>query len=248
MARTFTASTTYAENSSAPVTATPITLSAWVNPTAVAAIGSPTWIFRIGNHTSYDQGFALQQAEASGFFRYRIHAGASVAEPFQSGFTAGAWQHIAGVSTSATNHTCYRNGVAGSAVTTSVTPSGVNYTSVGRLDALGGVDYFNGAIGECAAWNVALTAGEIAALAKGARPSMIRPESLVFYDPIFGFDSPEPDLTSGHRNLTLGGSPAFAAGPPVQPYLYVPQEWTAMAAAGAPATLATRRALLGVGV
>lgn len=199
-------STDYLEyTSSAPVTAVPITLAAWVKPTSVAALGSPTWILRVGNHASYDQGFALQQAEGSGFFRYRIHSGASVSEPDTTGWTAGAWQHIAGVSSSSTSHTCYRNGVAGSTLTTAVTPTGVNYVSVGRLDALGGVDYFSGSIAECAVWNVALSATEIAALAAGADPRRVSATFPVFYVSLR--DSGDfSDLSGGGRTLTNNGS------------------------------------------
>ena len=42
----------------------------------------------------------------------------------------------------------------------------------------------DGQIAEAAIWNVALTDGEIASLAKGFKPTRIRPQSLVFYAPL----------------------------------------------------------------
>ena len=49
----------------------------------------------------------------------------------------------------------------------------------------GSVDsYLNGRLAECAIWNVALTDAEIASLAKGFKPTRIRPQSLVFYAPL----------------------------------------------------------------
>ena len=45
-------------------------------------------------------------------------------------------------------------------------------------------NYSNGYIAEVGLWNVALTAEEIASLAKGMTPDKIRPQSLVFYAPL----------------------------------------------------------------
>lgn len=42
----------------------------------------------------------------------------------------------------------------------------------------------NGLLAECAIWSVALTDDEINSLAKGFKPSRIRPQSLVFYAPL----------------------------------------------------------------
>ena len=42
----------------------------------------------------------------------------------------------------------------------------------------------NGQVGEVGVWNVALTAAEIASLAKGVTCDKVRPQSLVFYAPL----------------------------------------------------------------
>lgn len=44
-------------------------------------------------------------------------------------------------------------------------------------------DFTNGQVAEVALWNVALTQDEITALAKGFRPKIIRPGSLIMYAP-----------------------------------------------------------------
>lgn len=44
--------------------------------------------------------------------------------------------------------------------------------------------YTNGLIAEVGIWNAALTAAEIASLAKGMTCDKIRPQSLVFYAPL----------------------------------------------------------------
>jgi hypothetical protein len=45
-------------------------------------------------------------------------------------------------------------------------------------------DYTKGDIAEVAVWSAVLTADEIASLARGFKPSRIRPQSLAFYAPI----------------------------------------------------------------
>ncbi len=44
--------------------------------------------------------------------------------------------------------------------------------------------YMNGLLAEVGIWNVALTAEEIASLAKGMTCDKVRPQSLVFYAPL----------------------------------------------------------------
>jgi hypothetical protein len=43
---------------------------------------------------------------------------------------------------------------------------------------------FNGRLAEVAVWDVALNADEITALARGYRPSLIRPDKLLWYIPL----------------------------------------------------------------
>jgi hypothetical protein len=97
------------------------------------------------------------------------------------------WYHVAGVYESATSRKAYINGSNESAAndnSNSVTPSGVNLLIIGgRFNTtIGG--YFTGDIAEVGIWNVALTASEIASLAKGMTCDKIRPQSLVFYAPL----------------------------------------------------------------
>jgi len=67
---------------------------------------------------------------------------------------------------------------------TSRTPT-INETLIGarRLSNIVG-SYFNGKIAEVGIWNAALTAQEVASLAKGMTCEKIRPQSLVFYVPL----------------------------------------------------------------
>jgi len=69
--------------------------------------------------------------------------------------------------------------------TTNRTPAFLAETVIGarRVSTILGA-YFNGKIAEVGIWNAALTAQEVASLAKGMTCDKIRPQSLVSYVPI----------------------------------------------------------------
>ena len=71
--------------------------------------------------------------------------------------------------------------------------------------------YFHGDMAEVGIWNAALTAAEIASLAKGMTCDKIRPQSLVFYAPLVR------DLIDqkGGRAITNNNSAAVANHPRV---------------------------------
>lgn len=60
-----------------------------------------------------------------------------------------------------------------------------------------GAAQFQGDMAEVAIWNVVLTAAEVTTLAAGYSPLFIRPHALVFYAPLWGSATNEPDLISG---------------------------------------------------
>lgn len=78
-------------------------------------------------------------------------------------------------------------------------------------------------LAEWALWNgVLLGAKAATALASGANPLSVHPDSLLCYLPLFGADSPEPDYSGGRHSATLTGT-SFARHPPVQPGILVPR-------------------------
>ena len=78
-----------------------------------------------------------------------------------------------------------------------------------RLGVNGGATggFFDGDCAEVATWSVVLDAAEIAALAKGISPQLIRPQSALVYWPLGGNDSPEFDRGANKYDLTLTGPP-----------------------------------------
>jgi hypothetical protein len=124
------------------------------------------------------------------------------------------WYHAAGVVAASNLRTVYFNGGAGTPDTVSVSPTGVDRTIIGaRFNTTLGL-HWNGKIAECAIWNVALGAAEIAALAKGFSPLLIRPTSLVAYWPLIGRTSPEI-CPKGGFDMTVVNGPTGAEHPRV---------------------------------
>lgn len=135
--------------------------------------------------------------------------------------SASAWNHIAATLSSVTL-TTYANGSFGASANAGFTPQ--NTAEPLYIGRRSNGQYPNGYAAECAIWNVALSAAEIASLGKGFSPQMIRPQSLVGYWPLHGNASPEPDLRNGN-NGTISGSPTKNDHPRVirpRPAIYFP--------------------------
>ena len=98
------------------------------------------------------------------------------------------WRHCAGVFTPSNRQEVFLDGASDALKTSSVAASIYSGTSplwVGAyFDVTTSDRAFNGDIAEVGVWNVALTADEIASLAKGMTCDQIRPQSLVFYAPL----------------------------------------------------------------
>ena len=100
--------------------------------------------------------------------------------------SANVWNHYAGVFASGSSRTPYTNGVAGAENTTTVAAITPTFTNIGAFYAgtATAIQLMDGLIAEVGIWNSALTAAEIASLAKGMTPDKIRPQNLVFYAPL----------------------------------------------------------------
>ena len=103
-----------------------------------------------------------------------------------SGYTANTWNHVAGVFTSTSSKTVYLNGGSSGTNTTldATNPTATNiHIGVTRFNG-SFTQYSDARIAEVGVWNVALTAAEIASLARGMTCDKVRPQSLVFYAPL----------------------------------------------------------------
>lgn len=204
MAYDFNGTSQYLNVASAPVVGVPLTLACWFN--SDSATTNQTILGISAN-------IAGTSTPAT-WFRIRL-AGAVAGDPIQadaaltptfaiasssSGYTTGSWQHACGVFSSNTSRTIYLDGANSSTNTTSVTPTGLNGVQIGGIyadDSNSIVTYTDGRIAEVGIWNAALTAAEIASLAKGMTCDKVRPQNLVFYAPLLR------DLIDQKGGLTL---------------------------------------------
>ena len=196
------ASGSYTHTSSTPVTGLPATIAMWMKASSASRLGAIGTTASSNNislrvNSSDAQTLEVNQTGAQGTVSGNINDS--------------VWRHIAGVFTSNTSRTAYRDGVAGTTNTTSATgPSGWDKIAIKSqfnfsFDASGASE-----VAEFAVWGVALTADEVASLAKGFSPKRIRPQSLVFYVPA------TRALADYFRNglaLTTVGSPTVTDNP-----------------------------------
>jgi len=115
-------------------------------------------------------------------------------------YSTNTWHHACGIVESNTSRTIYLDG--GSSATNTVSTATATFfnQTIGAQRVNGGsspATFTNGLIAEVGIWNVALTAAEIASLAKGMTCDKVRPQSLVFYSPL------TRDLIDAKGGLTI---------------------------------------------
>ncbi len=214
MARSFAnASSEYLRVSSAVVTATPLTLACWFNVNNATA--EHQLIF-IGDSTSNTDMFGLIASGVISGDPVRAHATNSAGAFAQSstGYSASTWHHAAGVFTSSTDRAAFIDGGSKGTATDDLTPTGFDRTAIAVLDRLSPASYVDGEIAEAAIWDAALTDGEVASLAAGYSPLLIRPTSLKAYWPLGGItkNDADKDIVGGY-DMTAFNTPTTAEHP-----------------------------------
>jgi hypothetical protein len=194
------ASGQYAEAAGSPLASTPsvFTVACWYKPSSIAN-GTALGLGDTGGSSYCALGM---NASGNAFIETTgNNATAGV-------LTNGAWAHIAGVQSSATSRIAYKDGVAGSADTGSGDVFGANRVTAGGLMLNGTrLSFAGGSVAHVAIWSSALTAGNVASLAGGARPDAVSSGTLVFYSELVGTASPEDDLV-GALDLVWGAGGA----------------------------------------
>jgi len=182
MAYDFTAaSSQYLSMTSSPVSGPPLTMACWFNASqtttsdylvSVTSSLSSYFALAIFGANAGDPVGAFDYGGAGPYFAYTT-----------AGYSANTWSHAAGVWTNLNNRTAYING-ANSSTNTS-TQNNITLTRAQiAANAAVATNRMSGRIAEVGIWSVALTAAEIASLAKGMTCDKIRPQSLVFYAPL----------------------------------------------------------------
>jgi len=210
MAYAFNGSTQYLSTASSPASGSPLTIAAWVRPNGSFASRTLTVGVNAGTHRNQiGVNTAAGQLQA-----VSVGSGGVVLSQIDNVNTiaSGVLCHVGGVFTSASSRTAYLDGVAGTTNTSNVGSQNTADTitvGAGWSTTIG--VYFAGDIAEVGVWNVALTAAEIASLARGFTCDRVRPQSLVFYAPLIR------DLVdlSGGRTITNNNTATVANHPRV---------------------------------
>lgn len=213
MARAGLTSANYLKAAAAGVAAVPVTLSAWFNITALPG-ASGVLVELSASGSAFGANDFLMYLDSTGHLVGSIAAAVPSQLVSVGTVTLNAWHHGAVVFSSATAIKIILDGTIASAVTTSRVPVGVNTSCVG-VSNNGGTPSrsLTGAIAEAAVWNAALVDADLTAIGKGLSPLRVHPEALVDYWPLIGRNSPENDLKSNARALTITGALTQAAHP-----------------------------------
>lgn len=207
MARTFDGTDDVASKAAAPATAVPLTMACWYRPANVA---QNLTLMSLQDTGVDDVGFWMQSAGAIANDPVRALTGAaSVVIAASSAGAAGVadvWYHAAAVFVAANNRIAYFNGANPGTNATARTPTGVDSVGIGAKVQLTPTEFFSGRIAEAGLWNVALSANEVAALAKGCRPDQVRKANLIGYWPLFGTQSVAQDYSNQRNSLTYVGT------------------------------------------
>lgn len=194
-------------NSASPLTAYPVTMSAWVYCTSVsvenyACIMSemPTgdWLFL------YTTTGAKAAAQTNDF---AVTTGTAITT---SSLSANTWHHVCGVFSGPASRSIYLDG--GNKVTDTTNVPGANLAGFDEIH----VGSFRTVLGSSALrvadvgiWNVALTDAEVASLGKGFSCHLVRPSGLVHHLPAVR------NTVAVRGDLTEVGTVSTAAHPPI---------------------------------
>lgn len=173
--------TNFLRCSSGIITAAPLTMACWMKCSDVTTNQQ-----LMGLYNSASNGLNRFEIDIiGGTGRLVISDGTTSTVVQKSGLVVDTWCHVAAVFTSPTSYNIYTNGLAGTAGTTSRTPSGINRASIGIHDNASATKKpFLGTMAEVSYWNAALDAAEVSALAAGVPAALVRPQNLVAYPPL----------------------------------------------------------------
>jgi hypothetical protein len=214
MARLFDGTSDYLGASSVPDASIPMTFGAWVR---LADTSGTQTVFTTSSSSSNSIFERLQTNGTA--LRLRTNNGGSGRNVTSSGtLSATTWHHACAVISAADSRTVYLDG--GNAVTGTDTfaPSTDQMGIAASVRATSVTHYLAGRVGFAFFYGAALSASEVAALAQGASPMLVRSGALVGFWPIWGIESPETDYI-GTTQLVVSGSPTQADGPPTAPNL-----------------------------
>jgi len=175
--------TTQFLSAAAPIDGTvkPFTLACWFNSDTVASNQ-----YLVSLSPANGNAWAITaHGNVAGDPVQAVQTGAATASQ-KTAFTTNTWHQVTGVFNATDSRTVYLDGSAGT--TNTVSEVGATTATTLRIGTVlfngSNILFTDGRIAEVGIWNAALTAAEVASLAKGMTCDKVRPQSLVFYAPL----------------------------------------------------------------
>lgn len=199
------------------MTGTGLTIATWIRPDVLpAAVGMIVNKAVAGSNDGYGLGHTSAKPIV------RVGNGGVQSATGATTITTGVWHHLAGTmsGTGASALRVYLDGNQdGTGSAAAAMPDTAADFNIGGFS--GNVQMFDGRVAETCLWNVALTAAEILALAKGVSPLLVRPKNIVGYWPFYGVppttNAAEQDFSDYGQVVTTPGSVGPADHAPVGP-------------------------------
>ena len=230
MAYSFNGSNQYLSSSGAVLSSVPITMGCWFYSTSNSA---KQRLISIGDKDSTSDFFhvsAMGNVTGDPLRASAKRGGATGTATTSSGYSINTWHHAAAVFISNSSRKVYLDAGSVGSNTTSATPASLDTTRLGLRASSGTDGPMAGRIAEAGIWNIALTANDIAQLAEGFSPLLVRPDALVAYWPLggiarFSASSAAADYAGGSSMLPTN-TPTEASHPeayyPSSPTLHIP--------------------------
>jgi hypothetical protein len=196
-ARSFSASTDKVNATGTMTNSGTFTFAGWVQ--AVTGAGTVRCLWRDNAGAGATGAYIDSTNKLSAFLN-------SVQRDCSTAISTGVWYHFAftGTIASSVAWLLYVNGVLDTTTASINTPIAGGATTNFGND--GSSQVLNGLLSDAAFWNIALSSGQIAALAAGTRPGVIAPGNLVGWWPLDGTTNPEQDLSGNGNTGTVTGT------------------------------------------
>lgn len=202
-------------SSTTVLTATPLTIACWAQTNKTGLVQHLAGFFNSGSVSSRNVFRLLVQS--TNVIAASVGDAAAGAQAVSSTtISSGVPFHACGVWASDSSRSAYLDGGGKGTNTTAITPSGIDRMGVGvgygsslTQPLAPATSSGDGFIAELGVWNAALDDAEVASLATGLSPLLVRPSALVRYFPLLGLYSPEIDVRGGAGLTMTGTVPAY---------------------------------------
>ncbi len=199
MAYDFNGSNKYLSTASAPASGSPTTMACWFQRQSLGANQAVVSFGDIAGTHRNQLNCRIGSSPAFAIEAIAIGASGTVRATTGSATTLAQWDHACAVYNSSTSRFAYLNGVASPEDTANCGSqnAATGLQIAARVASNSAANHSDSLIAEVGIWSAALTAAEIASLAKGMTCDKVRPQSLVFYAPLVR------DLIDAKGGLTI---------------------------------------------